>query len=145
MKWIGFLFHHAPFSLPSFFTQEFLTFLFKTPIEEGRLDFWEGRVIGIRVQDLGIHLDFTKNKACILKVKKTLPEVCISGDLKTFLLLAARRADPDTLFFQRKLLIEGDTALGLEIKNFLDSLEIESLPAPLRQAHHILVWAGLIK
>ena len=48
----------------------------------------------------------------------------------------ARREDPDTLFFQRLLAIEGDTALGLEIKNFLDRLEWEALPMPalLRQA-----------
>jgi predicted lipid carrier protein YhbT len=56
----------------------------------------------------------------------------MSGGLHAFLLMLARREDPDTLFFQRLLAIEGDTALGLEIKNFLDRLEWEALPiAPL--------------
>jgi predicted lipid carrier protein YhbT len=56
----------------------------------------------------------------------------MSGQLHAFLLMLARREDPDTLFFQRLLAIEGDTALGLEIKNFLDRLEWEALPiAPL--------------
>ena len=35
---------------------------------------------------------------------------------------ALRREDPDTLFFTRRLVLEGDTALGLEIKNALDAL-----------------------
>jgi len=35
---------------------------------------------------------------------------------------ALRREDPDTLFFTRRLVLEGDTALGLEIKNTLDAL-----------------------
>jgi predicted lipid carrier protein YhbT len=43
-------------------------------------------------------------------------------------MMLARREDPDTLFFQRLLAIEGDTALGLEIKNFLYRLEWEALP-----------------
>ena len=59
----------------------------------------------------------------------------MSGGLHAFLMMLARREDPDTLFFQRLLAIEGDTALGLEIKNFLDRLEWEALPmpAPLKQ------------
>ncbi|EXJ09542.1 ubiquinone anaerobic biosynthesis accessory factor UbiT [Nitrincola nitratireducens] len=37
--------------------------------------------------------------------------------------MAKRTEDPDSLFFQRQLSIEGDTELGLGIKNLLDSLE----------------------
>ncbi|MEE8428093.1 MAG: SCP2 sterol-binding domain-containing protein, partial [Gammaproteobacteria bacterium] len=37
------------------------------------------------------------------------------------------REDSDTLFFQRRLRMEGDTELGLEIKNFLDSLDADAL------------------
>jgi len=36
------------------------------------------------------------------------------------------------LFFQRRLLIEGDTELGLEVKNLMDALELESMPTALR-------------
>jgi predicted lipid carrier protein YhbT len=41
-----------------------------------------------------------------------------------FLLLATRRSDPDTLFFDRRLLIEGDTETGLRLKNMLDAIEL---------------------
>ena len=42
--------------------------------------------------------------------------------LRDYLSLALRREDPDSLFFSRRLVVEGDTALGLVVKNALDSL-----------------------
>ena len=59
-----------------------------------------------------------------------MPDLSITGTLHTFLLLAARREDSDTLFFQRRLRMEGDTELGLEVKNFLDGLDVDSLWLP---------------
>lgn len=44
------------------------------------------------------------------------------ASLADYAALALRREDPDTLFFTRRLVIEGDTALGLELKNALDAL-----------------------
>jgi predicted lipid carrier protein YhbT len=38
--------------------------------------------------------------------------------------LATRRADPDMMFFDRRLLIEGDTETGLRLKNILDAIEL---------------------
>jgi predicted lipid carrier protein YhbT len=32
---------------------------------------------------------------------------------------AHQEEDPDTLFFQRRLVIEGDTELGLQVKNLM--------------------------
>lgn len=39
-------------------------------------------------------------------------DVCIRGTWRDFLLLASRQEDPDTLFFRRRLVIEGDTDFG---------------------------------
>ena len=50
------------------------------------------------------------------------PDVTIRASLADYAALALRREDPDTLFFTRRLVIEGDTALGLELKNALDAL-----------------------
>jgi len=50
------------------------------------------------------------------------PDATVRASLADFLALALRREDPDTLFFTRRLVIEGDTGLGLEIKNALDAL-----------------------
>ncbi len=52
-------------------------------------------------------------------------DVRISGTLHDFLLLATRREDPDTLFFNRRLDIEGDTETGLYVKNLLDALDYD--------------------
>lgn len=56
----------------------------------------------------------------------------IRGDWHDFLLLASRYEGPDTLFFRRRLVTEGDTELGLVVKNLLDSLDPEHLPPWLR-------------
>lgn len=55
-------------------------------------------------------------------------DICFSGDMNCFILMAAKKADPDTLFFKRQLLITGDTELGLELKNLIDSIELDKLP-----------------
>lgn len=49
-------------------------------------------------------------------------DVTVRASLADYAALALRREDPDTLFFSRRLVIEGDTALGLVIKNALDAL-----------------------
>ena len=56
------------------------------------------------------------------------------GNANDLLLVAARKADPDMLFFQRRLVIEGDTELGLEVKNVMDAIEPEAMPTALRTA-----------
>ena len=48
------------------------------------------------------------------------------------LALALRREDPDTLFFKRRLVMTGDTDLGLVVKNALDAIDWSRLPWPLR-------------
>lgn len=52
-------------------------------------------------------------------------DVRISGETMDFMRLATRAEDPDTLFFNRRLAIEGDTHTGLHIKNLLDALEYD--------------------
>ncbi|MBP6514766.1 MAG: SCP2 sterol-binding domain-containing protein, partial [Steroidobacteraceae bacterium] len=56
------------------------------------------------------------------------------GSATDLLLLASRLEDADTLFFQRRLRLTGDTELGLTARNLLDQLPWESVPAPLRIA-----------
>jgi predicted lipid carrier protein YhbT len=56
--------------------------------------------------------------------------VTFQAPMSAYLQLMLRQEDPDTLFFNRRLQIEGDTELGLAMKNMLDGIE---LPAFLRQ------------
>lgn len=50
------------------------------------------------------------------------------------LLLASRLEDADASFFQRRLVLTGDTELGLTARNLLDRLPWESIPLGLRIA-----------
>ena len=55
------------------------------------------------------------------------PDLTIGACARDFLRLALREEDPDTLFFGRRLTMEGDTELGLLIKNILDSVDTSQL------------------
>ena len=57
-----------------------------------------------------------------------IPDLAFRANLSAFLQLLARQEDPDTLFFNRELSIEGDTELGLVVKNMLDAIEWPTLP-----------------
>jgi predicted lipid carrier protein YhbT len=93
-----------------------------------------GRRYAVRVRDLGVTLRFTLGRRGFAPASGD-PDLTITATARDFLLLLGRREDPDTLFFSRRLVTEGDTELGLVAKNLLDALEPESalrrLPAPL--------------
>lgn len=102
-------------------------------IDDGELDFLVGRCVAIGVDDVGLSWRLTMRDQRI-RVSSDPPDVTIAGKVADLLLMASRREDPDTLFFQRRLRIEGDTELGLWVKNLMDRLELEDLPAPVRMA-----------
>ena len=96
----------------------------------GDLDFLEGRVLRIELDDAGIALGVSLRGRRLIAAGVSAPAaVRICGDAYAFLLLVSRREDPDSLFFRRLLRIQGDTELGLHVKNFLDAWEP---PAPVR-------------
>ena len=106
---------------------------FREPLEAGELDFLEGRRIRIRITDASVDWLIEATAAGFEPVDRESEEdVCISGELIDFALLATRQVDHDTLFFQRRIRIEGDTELGLGVKNTMDSMDWDDLPPPLR-------------
>lgn len=112
---------------------------FREPLKHGELDFLEGASIRIRVHDLCVDWLLSFEDGHFRPLDRRCPEdVCISGESPDFALLATRRADPDTLFFQRRIRIEGDTELGLGVKNTMDSMDWDDLPAPLRTLLQLL-------
>lgn len=84
-----------------------------------------GRKLRIQVTDAHIAFDFEwrsgRFHACAPVAQ---PDLTISASAHDFLLLAQRKEDPDTLFFSRRLITEGDTELGLLVKNTLDAIEL---------------------
>ena len=96
---------------------------------DGELDFMEGRSIRIRVLDAGIDLSLAGNADGFESLSpETEPDLTVEGTTYDFLLLITGTEDPDTLFFQRRLRMSGDTALGVYLKNFLASVDLDSLP-----------------
>ena len=106
---------------------------FKEPLEAGELEFLEGSLIRIRITDASVDWLIEATANGFVPVDRGRDEhVSISGELFDFVLLATRKVDHDTLFFQRRIRIEGDTELGLGVKNTMDSMDWDDLPPPLR-------------
>lgn len=106
---------------------------FKEPLEAGELEFLEGSRIRIRITDANMDWLIEAGEQGFVPVDRDGKEdVAISGELLDFALLATRQVDHDTLFFQRRIRIEGDTELGLGLKNTMDSMDWDDLPPPLR-------------
>ncbi len=93
---------------------------------EGRLSELEGKRVDIEIVDapctLRLRIIGARIQACS---RAASSDVRIRGTLADYWKLATRSEDPDTLFFARRLSIEGDTETGLHIKNLLDSLEFD--------------------
>ena len=122
----------TPFALKRQVLQQVLGWQFRQALEDGELEFLEDRWLSIEVRDLGLKW-FTSVQDNKLVVCEDAPaDVSFSAEANDLLMIAARKQDPDTLFFQRRLVIEGDTELGLYVKNLMDAIELDAMPKPLR-------------
>lgn len=103
----------------------------EAPLREGTLEFMRGRRLGIEVSDLRLQwvLELHGDRLC---VTDGVPEASVRGNATDLLLLASRLEDADTLFFQRTLVLTGDTELGLTARNLLERLPWASVPLGLR-------------
>ncbi|HEY9573816.1 MAG TPA: SCP2 sterol-binding domain-containing protein [Pusillimonas sp.] len=83
------------------------------------------KALRIQPRDAGVAFDFMwtgERFKAIASVAE--PALTIAASVHDFYLLAQRKEDPDTLFFSRRLSMEGDTELGLLMKNTLDSMDL---------------------
>jgi len=104
------------------------------------LEMLTGKRFTIRVLDAGMTLRFAYNGRHFHPVfDPAAPDLTISARARDFIALLAREEDPDTLFFNRRLLMEGDTDLGLLVKNTLDGIELPQFdPARLSPQEMLL-------
>jgi predicted lipid carrier protein YhbT len=83
------------------------------------------RRLRIRVRDACLVFDFAwAGGQFVPRVWRQAPDLTVSASAADFLALARREQDPDTLFFSRRLAMEGDTELGLMVKNALDAMAL---------------------
>lgn len=94
-------------------------------LPEDSLQQIEGRHFRVTVLDTGMVADFCYRQGAFRPVFAVAakPDLHFTARLSAFLQMVSRQEDPDTLFFNRTLTIEGDTELGLRVKNMLDALE----------------------
>ncbi|AUI86846.1 SCP2 domain-containing protein [Vibrio azureus] len=116
-----------------------LEMVFQEALEDGDFEFLKDKWLKVEVKDLNLawYISYQNDKL-IVADKLVQENVCFSGNLNDLVLIAGRKEDPDTLFFQRRLSIEGDTELGLEVKNLMDSVDLEQLPKSMQIALEML-------
>ena len=117
-----------PASIHSVVISRLLNTLLAQALREGELDFLDGRALIIHVEDAGASFNLSLRRGVLIAADSGKYDLKVSGSVYDFMLLVSRREDADTLFFQRRLKMEGDTELGLYLKNFLDGMDVESLP-----------------
>ena len=113
-----------------------------------QLDYLEGKKFCLKVTDKNMeYLFLVQHRRLVSLSTYEIPDVTISGCLKDFSDLAMHKEDADTLFFSRRLLMEGDTDAALYLKNILDALEYD-LESHVKNVLGVTVGtgvAGLIK
>lgn len=101
-------------------------------------DVWpllQGRRLCLRVRDARLRFDFSwSGRRFVPLARQATCDLTISATAGDLLRLGTRQEDPDSLFFNRRLGLEGDTELGLVVKNTLDALELPVLSPRRRRA-----------
>lgn len=91
-------------------------------------DMLGGKKLRLQVTDARWAFDFAwKHGRFVASQNTGTADLTIAASAHDFFLLASRQEDPDTLFFNRRLAMEGDTELGLLVKNTIDAIELPVL------------------
>ena len=132
-------FTRLPSSFQSWVAQTTFSNLLAEQLTDESLRFLEGHWLAIIVSDVPYqffisvrdveHSGLRKQSILVKSQIEQEPDVTFSGDIDSLVSIAVREQDPDTLFFQRKLLVTGNTELGLQVKNFLDELDTSAFPS----------------
>lgn len=95
-----------------------------------------GRQVEIIVADWGVRFRFavTADRFTPLAPSAAI-DLSITASARDFALLASGDEDADTLYFDRRVVVEGDTELALLIKNTLDALPAPKIRKFIRILH----------
>ena len=124
---------------PSFAFTSMLNLALGRIIRKEYLEPLHGKQIAIHVKDIGVSLYFTVNAEKFTPTRSgKAPDLAFSATAHDFFLLSTRKEDPDTLFFSRRLAVEGDTELGLVAKNTLDALEMPKFTPAMLSPRNVM-------
>ena len=123
-KWMTKIGTKLPGKPPRFVLVSVLNTMLRKGLLPADMELFAGRKFEIEVLDAGIKVRFSADTEKFLDDNFSgAPDLRLAANGIDFMRMMMREEDPDTLFFNRKLQIEGDTELGLITKNLLDSVE----------------------
>ncbi|MFW7341110.1 SCP2 sterol-binding domain-containing protein [Pollutimonas sp. H1-120] len=124
---LGKLLSHLPAYPGSLVFTAGLNLMLASHLPADTLRMLQGKALRIQPRDAGVAFDFMWSGTSFKAIAPaTQPDLTIAANVHDFYLLMQRREDPDTLFFSRRLSMEGDTELGLLVKNSLDSMDLSA-------------------
>ncbi len=96
----------------------------KNPSFRERLKEIDGKVFLFEAKDIGkaFYLHIKDGDIRLKPHMGMAPDVRMRGDVDVLMGLILGKIDPDTVFFSRRLEIEGDTAAAIHFKNILQFL-----------------------
>jgi len=97
-------------------------------LDRAALEPLKWKTVRLELADLACGVQVTLGPYGFRASRAKRADVTIRAAARDYLALGLRREDPDTLFFTRRLAIEGDTELGLIVKNALDAVDWSRLP-----------------
>ncbi len=105
-------------------------------------DMLVGKKLRLRVLDAQWAFDFAWRHGRFVACQNGgSADLTISASAHDFVKLARRQEDPDTLFFNRRLAMEGDTELGLLVKNTIDAIELPVMNLEPFKPQHVVAQA----
>lgn len=123
---------HVPERINRMAVGRLLNKVFAEQVAEGDFDFLQDRLLQVEIIDAEIFvgLGFEHHQMTCLYFSQTGREADATLSIDSFSAtqLVQQQVDPDTLFFQRKLKINGDTELAHHVKNTIDTLDPGVLP-----------------
>jgi len=123
-QWCAQIGRRLPALPPRFALVKTLNLMLQRGLLPADMSLFAGRKFEIDVLDAGIKVRFGADDQKFLDQDyEGAPDLRLAANGIDFLRMMMREEDPDTLFFNRKLRIEGDTELGLITKNLLDSVD----------------------
>ena len=122
--WLARIGRHLPALPPRLILVQTLNQMLRRGLLPADMNQFAGRHFQLDVLDLGISIRFSADtQRFTAENYPGAPDLRLAANSADYLRMILREEDPDTLFFNRKLQIEGDTALGLATKNLLDCVD----------------------
>lgn len=130
-------------AMPSIVAAHLVNVWMRDRVPAWRLAELAGKKVRVCLTDVPVTVDLAISPQGVSAAPGAAPNVVFRGSAADIWRLVIRAQDPDTLFFERRLSIEGETETGLQIKNALDALDV-SWEALLRVALPRPIAAGII-